>query len=618
MWDKQLEQMRPFKFGDAAILYRATTNLPLVEDRFKAAGLPYIAISGRGYFDRPEVQDLISLLSVLHNPADDMSIAAILRSPLFCLSDETLFRLRRRTDQNEPANSPTPFLQALHSPPPTNQMNQVLHTYTVLSELLELAGRVDVWTLLYHAIKRTGYLAALAMAERTEKTEGRLVGNVQKFLAMARDRGGASIADFLLRLQDLKLAEVREGQVEGYSRESGAVQLMSIHAAKGLEFPVVAVADIGRSNNHGGAQSRILHDPAYGLVCQVRDGKGDWEKSVGLLWSNWMEAQMEDAESHRLLYVACTRAADLLLLSGQVGRKGSWLYEVAQAWDIDTDADNEDEESFIMIENHPVRLLRPTYTPSAQSDVNAPLEASPGLDKIPVLADPLPVVDSRAEIAVTRLARTLAHNPDDLPTNLPAVRVTSGDLLSTAKSTPDPSKQRVPGYLLGNLVHQILADWDCLVWPHDQLMDHIQRTARMVGILDDAGNNAVSDRAIWMLRALVGSALYHEISRAQNRIVEAPFTLDTPVGNLHGVIDLLYQEDGGQWHLVDWKTEWVRFTAIEQAAREHLPQLAVYAQAAEKFLGSKATVTLCFLSLGAAVYRIRDEELSNTWASLQR
>jgi ATP-dependent helicase/nuclease subunit A len=607
VWDKHTEQVRAFRFGDAAVLLRATTNLHLVEERFKVAGVPYLTVSGRGYYDRPEIQDLLSLLAVLYNPGDDLSLAAALRSPLFSLSDETLFRLRRRTDQNEPAPAPIPFLQALVTPPPTDQPDQVAHTCSVLSDLLDLAGRVDVWRLLYHAIERTGYLAALALAEQAEKSEGRRVGNVQKFLAMARDRGGANIAEFLLRVQDLQTAEAREGQVEGRRPESGAVQLMSIHAAKGLEFPVVAVADLGRGSGRGGAPSRIYHDPAFGLVCQVRDEQGDWEESVGLRWARWMEAQMETAEAHRLLYVACTRAADLLLLSGQLGNASSWLHEILQAWEIDSGSDGEDEESLLSFEDCQVRLVRPFYAQPAEPEEVAAAGIYPGLDRVPPLANPLLVTESPAQIAVTRLARTLARDPDELPVVYPAVRPQPGD----------GSGRRVPGYLLGNLVHQILADWDCLHWSHPQLLDHIRRTARMVGILDLEGIHAATDRAIGMVRVLHRSRLYQEIGRAQAKIVEAPFTLDTPLGTLHGVIDLLYQDDTGQWHLVDWKTEWVQKTTVENAARDHLPQLAVYARAAEQLLGNRPAVDLCFLAANAVTYPIRAEELDDTWSRLQ-
>lgn len=606
VWDKRSEQMRPFQFGDAAVLFRATTHMPLVEERFKAAGVPYITISGRGYYDRPEIQDLLSLLSFLYNPNDDLSLASVLRSPLFSLSDETLYRLRWRNDQNGSAYEPIAFFQALLSPPPTDQPAQVVHSRDTLTELVNLAGRVDVWSLLNTALERTGYLAAMALTERVDKSEGRLVGNVQKFLAMARDQGGADIADFLLRVQDLHSAEAREGQVAGRSPQSGAVQLMSIHAAKGLEFPVVAVADLGRGSSHRGSFGRICHDPAYGLVCQVRDEQGDWTDSVGLRWARWMDDQMETAEAQRLLYVACTRAADLLLLSGQSGNSNSWLDEIMKAWEIEVDDDEVSTEKILSFGDFQVRLLRPVYSEPDEPVETDAIVISPGLSELPPLAKPLPLVESQAQVAVTLLARSMARDVDELPVVVPAVRAQPSNGLG----------HRVPGYLLGKLVHEILADWTCLNWPQAELVDYVRRTARMVGILNPAGVDSATNRTLSMLRSLRRSPLFVEIDQAHTRIMEAPFTLHTPLRTLHGVVDLLYQDETGQWHLVDWKTEWVHPNALEHAASDHLSQLAVYAKASEKLLGSKPTVLLCFLAANAAEYRVRTQELEEAWFAL--
>lgn len=109
---------------------------------------------------------------------------------------------------------------------------------------------------------------------------------------------------------------------------------MSIHAAKGLEFPVV-VADLGRSQRGGFGSAPILHVPAYGLVCKQRDRNGDWHKPASYQWGEWLDGLMEAAESKRLLYVACTWAADLLVLSGRSSGSNTWLVDILDIWEID-------------------------------------------------------------------------------------------------------------------------------------------------------------------------------------------------------------------------------------------------------------------------------------------
>jgi ATP-dependent exoDNAse (exonuclease V) beta subunit len=162
-------------------------------------------------------------------------------------------------------------------------------------------------------------------------------------------------------VQALKAQEAREGEALGQTPESGAVQLMSIHAAKGLEFPVVVLADLGRRTQRRSFDSRILHDPLYGMVCQLRDDQGDWQKPASYLWAEWQEDQMEQAENKRLLYVACTRAADMLILSGRLGDKGSWLQEIMTAMEIEAGGDGERLEAR---DGYSIRIVEPEITPA--------------------------------------------------------------------------------------------------------------------------------------------------------------------------------------------------------------------------------------------------------------
>ncbi len=355
IWDKKVQAYRDFQFGDAAILFRATTNLPLYEEVFKGAGLPYLTVSGRGYYDRPEIRDLLALLNCLYDPGDDLSLAAALRSPMFSFSDETLYRLRWRTASNERPSEPIPLAKSLKDPPPNGQKEAVEFARSVLTDLWNLAGRMAVWQLLRTALDRTGYEATLLLSDKKSGGSGRQYNNILKFMALAREQGVTNLSDFLRRLQDIQLREAREGEALGGEPGGEAVQLMSIHAAKGLEFPVVALADLGRRTGGRIGSPRILHDPAYGLVCKGRDDNGDWTSPASFTWASWMDKRMDEAESRRLLYEACTRTANLLILSGKVGERNSWLQKVLSAWEID--AVVEDEEGRVEID-YAVSLVR--------------------------------------------------------------------------------------------------------------------------------------------------------------------------------------------------------------------------------------------------------------------
>lgn len=332
------EGARPFQFGDAAILLRSFMDIALYEEALKAAGVPFITVGGRGYFNRPEVEDLLALLCALDNPADDLSLGAALRSPLFALSDETLFALRWFNEAGFKFKAPLPFRVALANafknayPPMVTEKDAIVHAAQVLQQLWALRGRVEVWELLMEAVTATGYLAILALADQNSPGS-RQRRNVEKLLELARTRGGASLADFVRDVQTRKVNEVREGEAIP-DPEAGVVQLMTIHAAKGLEFPVVVLADLGRDLNFQRRDSRLMANAAYGLLASWQDSEGKSVKPTSYQIGEWEDKQMETAENKRLLYVACTRAADWLLLVGQKGKPTSWLTQMATAWDI--------------------------------------------------------------------------------------------------------------------------------------------------------------------------------------------------------------------------------------------------------------------------------------------
>lgn len=332
------ENVRPFQFGDAAILLRSFGDVALYEEALKNSGVPYITVGGRGYFNRPEVEDLLALLSALDNPADDLNLAAALRSPLFALSDETLFALRWFTHTGSKSKAPISFRVALENafgntyPPMVTEQEAVAHAAKVFTDLWKVRGRVEVWELLQEAVMQTQYLAILALAD-ANTSGGRQRRNVEKLLELARTRGGTSLSAFVRDVQTRKINEVREGEAIP-DPEAGVVQLMTIHAAKGLEFPVVVLADLGRDLNFQRRDSRLLANAAYGVLTAWQDDEGKTVKPASYQSGEWEDKQMEAAENKRLLYVACTRAADWLWLIGQKGKTNSWLSQMEAAWDI--------------------------------------------------------------------------------------------------------------------------------------------------------------------------------------------------------------------------------------------------------------------------------------------
>lgn len=603
VWDKHLREYRPFRFSDAAILFRATTSLPLYEEQFKAAGLPYLTVSGRGYYDRPEVSDLLALLAALYNPADDLSLAAALRSPLFGLSDETLYRLRWHTANGERSQAAIPYAIALTQPPRNDQVNEVVFAAEVLSELWGLAGRTDPWRLLRRTLDLTGYEAALTLSDADLGGSGRQRSNLQKLLEMARQESSANLSVFLRGLQDLRAREAREGEALGSAPESGAVMLMSIHAVKGLEFPVIVVADLGRRPGRSGELPLILHDPAFGLVCKQRDENGDIQTPAGYAWGQWLINRMEAAENKRLLYVACTRAADLLILSGKQGERTSWLSDIAEVWQVGA-AGNEDEiqerDGFSMC------VRRPSYHPP---DEVIPAQAGApgsGIAELPALVQPVPSSLGERHFAVTHLRRALAEDAGEITALRPAVR----------PAQSQTGSQRAPAYLVGRVVHRALANWNNLSLPVNALETRLIAFARREGIVVPQAVHHAARRAMEILDSLRHIEVYANIDAAVQRLSEVPFTLTTPIGQLHGVIDLLFKDRENNWHLIDWKTDWFPENQLHAQALDHARQIAIYAAAARNTLGVEVNAMVCFLAVRSTVYTYSSEELNTAGAAI--
>jgi ATP-dependent exoDNAse (exonuclease V) beta subunit len=301
---------------------------------------------------------------------------------------------------------------------------------------------------------------------------------------------------------------------------------------------------------------------------------------------------MELAESRRLLYVACTRAADLLILSGKEGNSRSWLAEVQAAWSIEPE-----QEGLLPREGYTLRVVRPAAPPGVVAALEAPARPTPiaageGVTTLPWLALPWPAGGDHRPLAATRLARLVEEQAAEVPHLRPAVEANGAGGARQAGA-------------LGRILHRLLADWPALAEP-DRLLARAASYARHEGIFDQSDLVAVVVDALARVEQLRHSPLFGEIDRARQRFSELPFSVQTAAGPVHGLIDLLYQDDSGAWHLLDWKTTPVTLRCLAETAERFRPQLALYAQAGEATLGARPQATLCFLGQDILVHRFDD------------
>ena len=298
---------RPASWSDMAILLRAPRQKAETYAReFSQMGVPLEA-GGSGFFECPETRDLLSLLQILDNPLQDIPLLTVLRSPLVGLTAVELAEIRL-------AQRKGPFWPALarwHDlNPAPSRAGDFLQRFGAWRRA---ARGMGVCELLGQTLEETGY------AETTPDA----APNLGRLLWLARqfdDLRGGGLYRFV---QFMQAQQEQEAAMEP-ARQSGpeAVRLMSIHQSKGLEFPIVALADLGKNFNLEDLRQRVILDEELGLCPMVRPlERRQFYPSL----ANWLARRRQKREIYgeelRLLYVAMTRAANRLLLFGTAREK---------------------------------------------------------------------------------------------------------------------------------------------------------------------------------------------------------------------------------------------------------------------------------------------------------
>jgi ATP-dependent helicase/nuclease subunit A len=334
IWDKDGECHRPASWGDMAVLLRSPAGrVEAFAKEFARAGIPLEAARG-GFFDSVEIQDLVGLLKLLDNPLQDIPLLAVLRSPL---AGMTLAELAEVRAGEPPDHRAAHFWLAVRqfaqqnrpADPGWHKLRQFLHQ---LRRWRGLIRRASLSLCLETALGETDYEALLLALPRGEER----VANVRRLLAMAREYDPFQRQGLFRFLRFIEAQEEVELETASGPANRDAVRLMSIHKSKGLEFPVVALAGLGSRFNFRDLRENILVDGRYGLCPKVippEAGRGYPSLPY------WLARRRQCAEllgeELRLLYVAMTRARDLLLLTGACGGKADAEPSVGDAGEPD-------------------------------------------------------------------------------------------------------------------------------------------------------------------------------------------------------------------------------------------------------------------------------------------
>ena len=524
------------------------------------AGIPFVTVAGSGFYDRPEVRDVLNMLRALADPWDDQAMVGLLRSPAFGVSDVGVYQLRC------PQGKQRPIQDALHSDlSALSMMDQehVRRAQALLDELVPLVDRLPVAELLKRLLDRSDYRATLATLANAGDSS-RLWRNVDKLIGDAQDSGLVGVRGFLEYISTMRDVGAREG--EAASEAEGSVRLMTIHKAKGLEFPIVVLADAARRPNPGREVAFRL-----GETWTVSPDKLEGT-SMAFRLARAQDALQNEAEEKRLLYVALTRAQEKLIINGHLRIKegqaytDGWLDALLAAGGILLN---------VIVGETGKWQEFPLTKEAGWALWVAPVENETRKTK----PKPNPTwPETQAEYLFTALPQKPAY---------PAVKK-EHPRISLEPRTP-------PARVIGDMVHKALQRWR---FPEDPLLEQLLLTqAQMGGLLDERLLRQAIHEAEVLLQRFRQHPLYTEMNTALERQHEVPFLGASSQGNVEwGFMDCLYRTQEG-WTLVDFKTDELRNRLALAAAQEmYTPQIMRYRQAVEQWLGIAPKTLLCFLN----------------------
>lgn len=300
--------VRPLRAGDLAVLARSRASLAALEAVAPAQGVPVLNAGGGDVLATPEGLDAQALLAAVVDPCDAPAVLATLRGPFVAASDPAIHALAHGAERPQPGW----WLRLDGATDPRLQSGARL-----LRDLRGLHARgASALELLREADARTGYSAVLANLPNAARRLADHQGMLE--LVAQLEAGGADAFALSRRLRRLRAAEVAVPRPP--LRSSDAVALMTIHAAKGLEWPVVVLADMARRSRR--QSDDVVVDPDLGVTLRWRDGAGGWAEPALYRLAVARAQAREAAEDARLSYVALTRARDLLILSSRADRGG--------------------------------------------------------------------------------------------------------------------------------------------------------------------------------------------------------------------------------------------------------------------------------------------------------
>lgn len=525
--------MRSPQFGDIAILLETRTGQAMIEHALREAGVPYRIYKSQGFYRSREVLDMTLLLSVIAGTGDDIALYGLLRSPYFGISDAELcaagaggggYGGRAARYAREHPNT------------------------GVAAALAKLRGwqshamREPVPELLRRVLRESGMYAVYGgMANGSSA-----LANLEKLIGIARTqvrKRAVSLPEFVQMLTTGTGEEIAEGEAQIAVPEGDAVQIMTVHASKGLEFPVVILANLDSTSSSPGTGLVLEKNIGVGLAIRMHGSGKDATDTFVKMFTRGMRDAKEIAEKKRLFYVAMTRAKDHLILS--YVRVKNFPQNSRAAW----------------ISRY---LLPQTLVPkfTVQTDDGFPVEIT---------------VTSTADAPATKSSRDRSR-PEIVAKHTYAVRDAGSTPKRPASSATQLNQQdsqnirasRETAY--GIALHGVFQGRDAAM---------LCRKYRL-------GEGAAEG----LRRAYAAFQTAPLMQNVDREYCELPFAVEIAGRRFTGIIDRVVRYTDGSWRVIDYKSGAV--ATADDRRPQYRRQVSLYAAAVERLFGVRPKACIYF------------------------
>lgn len=566
---------------DVAMLVRKLTDVHQYLEPLRRRGLRYVVEGEKHFYTVQEIIDAVNLLRVVENPHDRLALVGVLRSPLGGLTDAEIYELHQQDllDYRAVVQTKTRRMKSIPA---------VTELYATLHKLHEETRALPVGEAIHHIFDNVPIRLLAASSFHGEQAVANLEKLHQQAQWMGRE-GLSTLKEVIARLES-RVLEVREEGESALAEENlDAIRILSIHKAKGLEFPVVILVGCHLTPNHGpDRESAALHDWSTNLA-GLRAGPY-WDLP-GIYIAERARCR-EEEEQKRVLYVAMTRAREHLMISCAPTERrsgASFLSMLEESLTQDISA---------MKESHLVGAGKGTLEVQVvQESPGPPGRIRSGRKDIPSPVDWKGYAElwqRRAKERDSLLKTSFFLTPTLL-------KQQEAELTESLRQRARAVLYSDLSLLIGELTHRFLQDWDFTAATggfRGSLKPFLRKWLEPQSDLDP---RQIQEELEEIFDSFFASKTYRELISSRILGREIPFLIPWDGQIMEGVIDLLYEREG-RFYLADYKTDRVEKKNLSQAARTYHHQVQIYSRAVRESLQREvAGFNLIFLRLGESV-----------------